>query len=288
MTDEQLQLWPTGPDRFNYLRPKQRQCAEPGCEKSRRTGRGNFRYCEEHARGSYTKQPPRRCRHPNCNEWVTAIGNTWYCDEHFRGSSNHVPRKMCRAPGCENPRRSIQGARYCEEHARKKDGVDLTQQARIYEPSKCVACAREFNKPRANTKRPPTLVAWYSFCPDCRHDSPFKKGGRLAAHNVPPELVVQWLRQGRKLSCDLCGRRLQRHRGGIQALPHIDHDHTCCPGSRSCGNCVRGILCEGCNLQIGQVEALTQKVPLNALFSYLSRTHIPLAGESGEILSLPR
>lgn len=29
--------------------------------------------------------------------------------------------------------------------------------------------------------------------------------------------------------------------------PHIDHDHVCCSGKRSCGYCTRGLLCATCN-----------------------------------------
>jgi hypothetical protein len=32
---------------------------------------------------------------------------------------------------------------------------------------------------------------------------------------------------------------------------HIDHDHACCQGDDSCGNCVRGILCVTCNVGAG-------------------------------------
>ena len=34
---------------------------------------------------------------------------------------------------------------------------------------------------------------------------------------------------------------------------HVDHDHACCGGShaRSCGKCIRGALCGGCNMALG-------------------------------------
>ena len=34
----------------------------------------------------------------------------------------------------------------------------------------------------------------------------------------------------------------------------VDHDHNCCPGIKTCGNCIRGLLCGSCNSFLGRVN----------------------------------
>ncbi len=48
--------------------------------------------------------------------------------------------------------------------------------------------------------------------------------------------------------CNICGSMTSG--SGKEVFP-IDHDRSCCPGDRSCGKCVRGVLCSPCNTSLG-------------------------------------
>jgi len=50
-----------------------------------------------------------------------------------------------------------------------------------------------------------------------------------------------------------CGMCHEPFVGG--QLIHVDHDHACCRGkNRSCGKCIRGLLCHACNVALGHIE----------------------------------
>lgn len=51
--------------------------------------------------------------------------------------------------------------------------------------------------------------------------------------------------------------------------PSIDHDHSCCSDKKSCGNCVRGLICNRCNLMIGLAKDDT--IILQNAIKYLRR-----------------
>lgn len=52
--------------------------------------------------------------------------------------------------------------------------------------------------------------------------------------------------------CAICGRSQDYSSRRFS----VDHDHRCCPGSKTCGQCVRGILCHSCNVAVNAVEKI--------------------------------
>lgn len=69
---------------------------------------------------------------------------------------------------------------------------------------------------------------------------------RLRLYNLShPEWLALLAAQGGR--CAICGTD---EPGGVGQF-HVDHDHACCPGDKSCGKCIRGLLCHSCNVGIG-------------------------------------
>jgi len=69
---------------------------------------------------------------------------------------------------------------------------------------------------------------------------------RLRQYKLTPEKYEAMLR-AQEGCCAICGTTEPRGRGRW----HIDHDHACCPGAKTCGKCVRGLLCSFCNYALG-------------------------------------
>jgi len=56
--------------------------------------------------------------------------------------------------------------------------------------------------------------------------------------------------------CQACGRSQDQCHMGLV----IDHDHSCCAGTRCCGKCLRGIICSNCNTSIGNLKDSSELV----------------------------
>lgn len=81
----------------------------------------------------------------------------------------------------------------------------------------------------------------------------WRRKGRLAAYGLTPERFDQMLaEQGN--ACAMCREPFKEGRPIV-----VDHDHSCCDTKlRSCGKCVRGLLCHPCNIALGHIEGKSE------------------------------
>ena len=76
-----------------------------------------------------------------------------------------------------------------------------------------------------------------------------RERGRYKRYGVTSAKYLQMLAQqdGR---CAIC----QRPSSDFARPLAVDHDHTCCAATPTCGKCNRGLLCGGCNTALHSVE----------------------------------
>lgn len=66
------------------------------------------------------------------------------------------------------------------------------------------------------------------------------------------------------LACQTIDGKSPRYNRGTLA---VDHDHACCFGPKSCGKCIRGLLCSPCNGALGHMR--DSKYQMQGLIAYL-------------------
>jgi hypothetical protein len=68
---------------------------------------------------------------------------------------------------------------------------------------------------------------------------------------------VEWYRDKlieQRGLCAMCSHLNHSRRGELHRL-QVDHDHQCCDlKTKSCGKCLRGLLCETCNVNLSYLE----------------------------------
>lgn len=86
----------------------------------------------------------------------------------------------------------------------------------------------------------------------------------LTRFNISQEQYVKLISKF-PTSCQLCSREYSA-KG-----PVFDHDHSCCPGRKSCGKCIRGVICNRCNLSLGAISDNADT--LKNMIKYLEKYH---------------
>lgn len=102
-------------------------------------------------------------------------------------------------------------------------------------------------KPKDEFHRATNKRGYLHFQSDCKQcQKGFMRRWRLAAHYGMTVEDYDRLLELQGGVCALCGNPPAED----ESLS-VDHDHSCCPGEKTCGKCVRGLLCALCNRGLG-------------------------------------
>lgn len=220
------------------------------------------------------------CRRRRGRENARRNGKRW----REAGRQKNVP--PCQRCGIREKSR-IRGARLCDEcrWVCSDCGCRLAQQSSETSPSVCADCKndrarntynpviaseqnaknyRDHREKRIESQRQRRLIDPVAQ----RRSTLFSKYGITVE-----QYDVMFAAQGG--NCAACNRpeiEIDKRTGLLRKLS-IDHDHACCPGSRSCGQCIRGLLCGKCNRGIGSLGDDLES--LRKMIVYLEGSSVP-------------
>ena len=159
----------------------------------------------------------------------------------------------CSVDGCTN---KYARAGFCSTHYKrnKLHGNPLISHAdricercgEIYTPNsprqkRCVPCyplyIQEYNKayfPNYSKVNPDRKVIW-----------------RLKNYSLTIDQYEDKLKE-QNYKCEICNEEVPSKNQVVSSGLSVDHDHSCCAGTgKSCGDCLRGLICNNCNSALG-------------------------------------
>lgn len=210
-----------------YRRESTPDCAFEVCSKKAKTGGLCSGHAEQKRLGRELKPLKHmpgykngvRCAFEICTKYARSNGFCWgHAEQKQRGLPLTALRD--RLPSNIHAKRDDQGRKYC-------------------------AGCKSWLETSAFYLRNGKADGYHYRCRDCAH-----------ARYVEREFGMPegWYRQQYEMqggACAIC-------RTPSDQLPKklvVDHDHACCPGrAKSCGKCVRALLCGQCNMALGAVK----------------------------------
>lgn len=216
----------------------------------------------------------RVCSVPGCGRVHRARG---FCGGHYqrwqRGDETdtllttpYTPPATCSVEGCE---RVVRGGGLCSfHHLRQWKGKPLGDPIR-----RTAAAGERSARDEQGRKKCAECNLWLDVsnfakqsrsgdglrgrCRDCNKAVRMRNMYGLS----PDQFGALFASQGG--ACAICGGEAPRGRWCV------DHDHACCAGNTTCGACVRGILCDPCNVGLGRFRDDPEL--LRAAATYLER-----------------
>ena len=97
---------------------------------------------------------------------------------------------------------------------------------------------------------------WRAEHPEPRYDAEYQRNHHLMRQYGITANQYDALLANQGGVCAVCRRpeRIQTRRSGKPSYLAVDHARSCCSGKKSCGRCIRGLLCFDCNTAIGRLD----------------------------------
>jgi Recombination endonuclease VII len=124
----------------------------------------------------------------------------------------------------------------------------------------CRKCERYLDKTDFPKLRKNGKYLTYTYCIEC--DNLIGHIGNLKNYGLTRDDYVN-MEKSQNGVCKICGEP-EKYKKRLS----VDHDHACCSGSKSCGKCIRGLLCSNCNRVLGQVNDNVET--LQTMIEYLN------------------
>ena len=221
-------------------------------------------------------RPKSTCSEDGCDRITIARG---LCTKDYqrRKEAGTLPEIPCPVPGCTNDRLN-KGP--CKTHRAEFESAGMWW---------CTAptCSERL-KPASDF--PSNGQRLYAWCKPCNRaktaEHHAKNNGYPGSHHrIDPDQYRNMLVE-QDSKCAICRKRIF-HGGSRSTVPCVDHDHSHCPGRLGCPECVRSLLCYGCNIMLAHddPEILrrwkpTKKRPqelIDAAIAYLEYWHAEMA-----------
>lgn len=232
-------------------------CCVPDCEKPAYYKRNVL--CKAHHTAQWrAKKPAAAAECAKCGTVYQKQGRGLYCSQECRVESLREHRKAERLPESEITKE-------CSRCAKVKDRSEFGKDKRRYDRlfPYCRDCRREYV---GATRQKAAELSRQEY--NQRRWDKIRKDPALRNEKVLSNREAHLIRKyGMTLECyesmlstqggccRICGmdatQETQTDKGGYRRAFAVDHDHACCPGSISCGKCVRGLLCAMCNTGLG-------------------------------------
>lgn len=205
------------------------------------------------------------CEGPRCNAWIiTTDRRTRFCSPVCTRRASYIRThplitKMCEAGCGKSITTRDKRKRFCSGTCTSRASRDVSAQ---FTDRVCAwsECGSAFQTNRRDK------IYCSSACGKKAIKAPYDRAVRvLQFYGITVERYQKIL-DSQGGVCAVCGTDEPGGRWGTWC---IDHDHSCCPGKRSCGECVRGILCSGCNTGLGKFK--DDPGVLKAAVAYLER-----------------